>query len=41
MLSETMSKKRKKKTEELHKEKKWNQLATKVEAVRSLKKQRE
>jgi len=36
-----MSKKRKKKTEELHKEKNLNQLATKVEVVRSLKKQRE
>jgi len=41
MLSEMMSKKRKKRTEELHKEKKSNQLAMKAEAVRLLKKPRE
>jgi hypothetical protein len=36
-----MNKKRKRKTEELHKEKKWSHLATKAEAVRSLRKPRE
>ena len=41
MLLETMSKKRKRKTEELHKEMIWNKVAMKEEEALSLKKPRE